>query len=135
MASSGAVLTSLGRYRIDELLARGGMGEVYLGRLEGEHGFARPVVIKVIRTELLSNERVALMFVDEARIAAGLHHRNIVQIIDFDLVDGGAYLVTEQIVGCDLRTLLHHLGAAPSWELAGAILAGLATRLDAAHHP
>jgi serine/threonine protein kinase len=133
MASSAAVLTSLGRYRIDELLARGGMGEVYLGRLDGEHGFVRPVVIKVIRTELLTNERVALMFVDEARIAAGLHHRNIVQIIDFDLFDGGAYLVTEQVVGCDLRQLLHYLRAAPRFEIALTILAELATGLDAAH--
>jgi serine/threonine protein kinase len=127
------VLPSLGRYHIDELLARGGMGEVYLGRLEGEHGFVRPVVIKVIRTELLTNERVALMFVDEARIAAGLHHRNIVQIIDFDLFDGGAYLVTEHIVGCDLRQLLHYLRAAPRFEIALTILAELATGLDAAH--
>jgi serine/threonine protein kinase len=109
------------------------MGEVYLGRIEGAHGFVRPVVIKVIRTELLANERVALMFVDEARIAAGLHHRNIVQIIDFDLFDGGAFLVTEYVAGCDLRILLHHLGAAPSFEIAVTILAELATGLDAAH--
>jgi len=127
------VLTSLGRYRIDQLIARGGMGEVYLGRVEGAHGFVRPVVIKVIRTELLANERIALMFVDEARIAAGLHHRNIVQIIDFDLFDGGAFLVTEYVAGCDLRMLLHHLGAAPRFEIAVTILAELATGLDAAH--
>jgi serine/threonine protein kinase len=127
------VLTALGRYPIDQLLAHGGMGEVYLGRVVGAHGFVRPVVIKVIRTELLANERVALMFVDEARIAAGLHHRNIVQIIDFDLFDGGAFLVTEYIAGCDLRALLHHLRAAPGFELAVAILAELATGLDAAH--
>jgi len=133
VASSEAVLTTLGRYHIDHLLARGGMGEVYLGRVEGAHGFVRPIVIKVIRTELLANERVALMFVDEARIAAGLHHRNIVQIIDFDLFDGGAYLVTEYIAGCDLRLLLHHLRAAPRFEIAMTILAELATGLDAAH--
>ena len=127
------MLTTLGRYQVDQLLARGGMGEVYLGRVVGAHGFARPVVIKVIRTELVANERVALMFVDEARIAAGLHHRNIVQIIDFDLFDTGAYLVTEHIAGCDLRMMLHHLRAAPRFEIAVAILAELATGLDAAH--
>jgi serine/threonine protein kinase len=127
------VLTALGRYPIDQLLARGGMGEVYLGRVVGAHGFSRPVVIKVIRTELVANERIALMFVDEARIAAGLHHRNIVQIIDFDLFDGGAFLVTEYIPGCDLRTLLHHLRAAPRFSVAVTILAELATGLDAAH--
>jgi eukaryotic-like serine/threonine-protein kinase len=128
------VLTTLGRYHVDQLLARGGMGEVYLGRVAGAHGFARPVVIKVIRTELCANERIALMFVDEARIAAGLHHRNIVQIIDFDLFDGGAYLVTEYVEGCDLRLLLHHLPAPPELALAVTILAELATGLDAAHH-
>jgi serine/threonine protein kinase len=133
VASSSAVLTSLGRYHVDQLLARGGMGEVYLGRISGAHGFVRPVVIKVIRTELVADERVALMFVDEARLAAGLHHRNIVQIIDFDLFDGGAFLVTEYVAGCDLRMLLHHLRAAPPLEIAVTILAELATGLDAAH--
>jgi serine/threonine protein kinase len=127
------VLPSLGRYHVEHLLARGGMGEVYLGRVEGAHGFARPVVLKVIRTELVSDERIALMFVDEARIAAGLHHRNIVQIIDFDVFDGGAYLVTEYVPGCDLRTLLEHQRAPLPVPVAIAIVAELATGLDAAH--
>ncbi|CAN5923098.1 hypothetical protein BH11MYX3_BH11MYX3_47740 [soil metagenome] len=127
------MFSQLGRYRVESLLARGGMGEVHLARIEGAHGFERPVVIKVIRNELVANERVAMMFVDEARIAAGLHHRNIVQIIDFDLFDGGAFLVTEYVEGCDLRTLLHnHRGPLP-YEVATTIIAELATGLDAAH--
>jgi serine/threonine-protein kinase len=73
------------------------------------------------------------MFVDEARIAAGLHHRNIVQIIDFDLFDGGAFLVCEHVDGCDLRTLLQLLRAPPRYDIAVAIVAELATGLDAAH--
>ena len=123
----------LGRYHVDHLIARGGMGEVYLGRIVGDHGFERPVVIKLIRTELLSDERVALMFVDEARIAAGLHHRNIVQIIDFDLFDGGAFIVCEYVDGCDLRVLLRHLRTPPRFEIAISIVAEIATGLDAAH--
>ncbi len=109
------------------------MGEVYLGRIVGEHGFERPVVIKLIRTELLSDERVALMFVDEARIAAGLHHRNIVQIIDFDLFEGGAFIVCEHVEGCDLGALLSHLRAPPRFDIAISIVAEIATGLDAAH--
>jgi len=109
------------------------MGEVYLGRIVGEHGFERPVVIKLIRTELLSDERVALMFVDEARIAAGLHHRNIVQLIDFDLFEGGAFIVCEHVDGCDLRALLRHLRAPPRLDVAISIVAEIATGLDAAH--
>ncbi len=127
------MLTRLGRYEIDGLLARGGMGEVYLARITGANGFARRVVVKTIRTELLADERAALMFVDEARIAAGLHHRNIVQILDFDRFEGGAFLVTEYVDGVDLHRLLHHLGAPPPYEVAAAIVAELGCGLDAAH--
>jgi eukaryotic-like serine/threonine-protein kinase len=124
---------TLGRYQVDSLLARGGMGEVFLGRVRGAHGFERPVVIKTIRTELVADERAALMFVDEARIAAGLHHRNIVQILDFDRFEAGAFLVTEYIDGCDLRALLHGLRAPPAYDIAVTIVAELATGLAAAH--
>jgi serine/threonine protein kinase len=127
------VLRELGRYQIDDVLARGGMGEVYLGRVVGAHGFERRVVIKVIRTELIADERIALMFVDEARMAAGLHHRNVVQIIDFDLFDGGAFLVCEYVEGCDLSTMLGYLRAPPRYDIAVSIIAELATGLDAAH--
>jgi eukaryotic-like serine/threonine-protein kinase len=123
----------MGRYVVDQLLARGGMGEVYLGRIAGAHGFERPVVIKTIRTELVADERVALMFVDEARLAAGLHHRNIVQIVDFDLFDGGAFLVSEYVPGCDLHAFLRALRAPPPYAIALAIIAEVATGLDAAH--
>src|SRR5215467_14125458 len=109
------------------------MGEVYLGHLEAAHGFARTVVIKTIRTELVADERAALMFVDEARMAAGLHHRNIVQILDFDRFDGGAFLVTELVDGLDLRTLLHTLRSPPSLDVAVTIAGELATGLHAAH--
>jgi eukaryotic-like serine/threonine-protein kinase len=127
------VHTHLGRYELGPLLARGGMGEVYRGRLVAAHGFERPVVIKLIRTELIADERAALMFVDEARMAAGLHHRNILQIVDFDRFDGGAFLVTELVEGCDLSALLRHLRAPPRYEVALAIIAELATGLHAAH--
>jgi serine/threonine-protein kinase len=123
----------LGRYEVDELLARGGMGEVYRGRLVAAHGFERPIVIKMIRTELLANERAALMFIDEARIAAGLHHRNILQIVDFDRFDDGAFIVTELVEGCDLRVLLTYLRAPPRYEVALTIISELAAGLHAAH--
>jgi serine/threonine-protein kinase len=133
VASSASLLTRLGRYEVDHLIARGGMGEVYLGRVRGAHGFERQVVIKTLRTELVADQRAALLFVDEARIAAGLHHRNIVQILDFDRFEGGAFLVTEYIEGCDLRALLHHLRTPPSYDVAITILSELAAGLEAAH--
>ncbi len=127
------MLSQLGRYQVDELLVRGGMGEVYLGRLAGAHDFERPVAIKVIRSELVSNERAALMFVDEARIAAGLHHRNIVQIIDFDRFADGAFIVSELIDGCDLRRFLAAIDGPPKYSIAITIIAELGTGLHAAH--
>jgi serine/threonine protein kinase len=128
-----SVQSHFGRYQVDQLLARGGMGEVYLARLAGAHGFERPVVVKTIRTELVADERAALMFVDEARIAATLHHRNIVQILDFDRFDAGAFLVTEYIDGCDLGRLLATVRAPVRLDLAITILSELATGLEAAH--
>lgn len=128
-----AVLARLGRYDVDELLARGGMGEVYRGRLVAEHGFVRPIVVKVIRTELVADERAALMFIDEARIAAGLHHRNVLQIVDFDRFEGGAFIVTELVEGCDLRVFLTRLRSVPRYEIALTIVTELAAGLDAAH--
>ena len=127
------MLTRLGRYEVDELLARGGMGEVYRARLTAAHGFARPVVIKTIRTELVANERTALMFVDEARMAAGLHHRNIVQIVDFDRFDDGAFIVSELVDGCDLWKFLQHVQRPPAYEIAVTIACELGTGLHAAH--
>jgi serine/threonine-protein kinase len=133
MILQGHVLKTLGRYHVDHLLARGGMGEVYRGRVVGAHGFERPIVIKVIRTDLLTDERIALMFVDEARIAAGLHHRNIVQIIDFDLFDGGAFIACEHVDGCDLVAMLTNLRAPPRYDIAVSIAAEIGTGLEAAH--
>jgi serine/threonine protein kinase len=127
------VTATFGRYRVDSVLARGGMGEVFLGRIDGAHGFERPIVIKVIRNDLVQDERLAMMFVDEARIAASLHHRNIVQIVDFDRFDNGVFLVTEHVDGCDLRALLRELRSPPPLSLAVSIIAELATGLHAAH--
>jgi serine/threonine protein kinase len=90
-------------------------------------------VIKTIRTELVANERTALMFVDEARMAAGLHHRNIVQIVDFDRFDDGAFIVTELVDGCDLWKFLQHIQRPPRYDIAVTIVAELATGLHAAH--
>jgi eukaryotic-like serine/threonine-protein kinase len=125
---------TIGRYHVDALIARGGMGEVYRGRVLGAHGFERPIVIKVIREDLVDSAKIAMMFIDEARIAAGLHHRNIVQILDFDRLEtGGVFLVTELVEGCDLGALNRSLEAPLSYSVAVTIVAELATGLAAAH--
>jgi eukaryotic-like serine/threonine-protein kinase len=95
--SSGRVL--LGRYRIARQLARGGMGVVHLGRVEGAQGFAKPVVIKTI---LATGGENAQLFAREARIVSQLQHAGIVTVIDFGQVDDSHVMVLEYIHGYNL---------------------------------
>jgi serine/threonine-protein kinase len=78
---TGRVL--LGRYRVVRRLAAGGMGVVYLARLEGAAGFVKPVVVKLVLPILQANEEFSGMFAREARILADLQHPGIVGIIEF----------------------------------------------------
>jgi serine/threonine-protein kinase len=93
----------LGRYRIVQQLARGGMGVVYLARTEGAQGFTRPVIVKRIIPDLAADEATARSFVREARILANLQHPGIVNVIDFDREPSGAYvMVLEYVHGYNL---------------------------------
>ena len=94
---SGRVL--LGRYRIARQLARGGMGVVHLGRVEGAQGFAKPVVIKTI---LAAGGESAQLFAREARIVSQLQHPGIVAVIDFGEVGDSNVMVLEYIHGYNL---------------------------------
>ena len=98
--------TQMGRYRILRHLATGGMAEVYLARTSGPHGFARHVVIKRIRPELAGDPRVVRLDLDEARLAACLHHHNIVQVYDVGQDGGDHFFAMENVHGEDLRQIL-----------------------------
>jgi serine/threonine protein kinase len=101
----------LGRYQIIKHLASGGMAQVLLARATGIEGFERHVVIKRIHRERANNEQVVRMFLDEARLAAMLHHHNIVQVHDIGQENGEYFFVMEYVHGEDLRRLLTHLSA------------------------
>ncbi|HSD90620.1 MAG TPA: TonB family protein [Kofleriaceae bacterium] len=96
----------LGRYTVLKHLASGGMADVLLGRTDGIEGFERHVVLKRIRAEHAKDQRFMSMFLDEARVAAGLHHQNIVQVYDIGESDGEFFFAMEYIHGEDLRRLL-----------------------------
>lgn len=66
------------------------MAAVYLAELDGASGFSKQVALKVIHRHLMADASFTRMFMDEARIAARLHHPNIVQT--FDLVHNTDYL-------------------------------------------
>lgn len=81
---------TIGKVRIEKFLARGGMAEVYLGT---HIMLARPVAVKVLHS-FIEEEPIPLeRFQREARVMATLRHPNIVQIHDFDTIDGHPYLV------------------------------------------
>ena len=96
----------LGRYQVLKPLAKGGMAEVWLARAIGLKGFERVVVIKRIRVEHGSDQKAIDMFLDEARLVAALHHRNIVQVLDVDEEDQKYFFVMEYVHGRDVRELL-----------------------------
>jgi len=96
---SGRVV--LGRYRVVAPLARGGMGIVYLGRLEGAAGFSKPVVIKTVIPDA-KDARAAQLFAREARIVSNLEHPSIVGVLDFGEVDGEYIMVLEYVHGFHL---------------------------------
>ena len=97
---------TLGRYEVVKHLAQGGMAEVFLARATGIKGFERHVVIKRIRAEQAHDKHHVQMFLDEARLAASLHHHNIVQVHDIGEEQGEYFFVMEYVHGEDVRRLL-----------------------------
>jgi len=84
------------------------MAEIFLGRRVTEvHGFEKLVVLKRILPQYAALEKFRRMFLDEARIAATLHHSNIVAVHDVGQVDGEYFLVMEYVDGKDARAVLH----------------------------
>jgi eukaryotic-like serine/threonine-protein kinase len=99
----------LSRYRVVKPLAHGGMGVVYLGRTEGAAGFSRPVVIKRVLPELLTDPNIGKMFVREARILSNLNHAGIVGVVDFGQEDGAYVMVLDYVHGFDANQWLTYL--------------------------
>lgn len=130
-----------GRQRIDRYevigeIASGGMATVCLARLTGMGGFQRLVAIKRLHPHLASQREFVEMFLDEARLAAGIHHPNVVSILEVGASEGGYHLVMEYIEG---DTLAHLLGSTrargstvPS-KITLRIALDLLAGLDAAH--
>src|SRR5215831_17884924 len=86
------------------------MAEVFLSRTRSIGGFERLVVIKRLLPQYASDASIVRLFLDEARIAARLHHANIVQVHDVDTADGAVFYAMEYLRGHDLRELVHALG-------------------------
>ena len=99
---------TIGKVRIEKLLARGGMAEVYLAT---HLNLERPVAVKLLHSHIEEEPALLERFHREAKVVAGLRHHNIVQIHDFDTSDGHPYIVMEYLKGPTLANYLRGLHA------------------------
>src|SRR5690606_32549726 len=96
----------LGRYELLARLATGGMGEIFLARLEGAEGFEKLYVVKRILAHLADDARFRQMLIAEARSASKMSHPNICQVFELGETDGQLYIVMEYLEGISLLPLL-----------------------------
>jgi serine/threonine-protein kinase len=90
---------SFGGFRIVCELASGGMATVFLGRKEGPSRVSKHAAIKIVHPHLVAERDFIHMFLDEARIAACLHHPNVCPVLDFGEAEGTYYLAMEYLLG------------------------------------
>ncbi len=126
----------MGSYRLNELLGRGGMGEVYRAT---HRMLARPAAIKLIRPEVLAErsgdvaQLAIARFYREAEAAANLRSPNTVALYDFGVTeDGTLYFVMELLNGMDLQTLVRQEGPLPARRVIH-ILRQICESLEEAH--
>ncbi|MCX5747058.1 MAG: serine/threonine-protein kinase [Proteobacteria bacterium] len=122
--------TSIGNYRLDKILGRGGMGTVYAG----EHVYIkRPVAVKILHPQFARYQEAIHRFLREARAATSINHANIVDVTDFGIMaDGPVCFVLEYLEGKSLEDLIEKDGAV---ELHRALNVAnqIALALEAAH--
>ena len=121
--------SSIGPYRIEALLGRGGMGVVYRAT---DPRLGRQVALKLLSPELSGDARFRARFERESHLAASIDHAGIVPIYEAGEIDGLLYIAMRYVDGSDLAQLLRREGPlepARAIELVGQ----LAEALDAAH--
>jgi eukaryotic-like serine/threonine-protein kinase len=128
--------TVLGRYRVERLLATGGMGEIHLAQQIGVAGTERRVILKTVRRDRATEASYIEQFLDEARVAASISHPNVVGIYEVIEDESAFYLAMEYIAGIDVAQLLARLrktGSTLPSRVAASIVRDAALGLDHAH--
>ncbi len=139
MEAASSVLVAgykLDRFELLCPIASGGMATVWLAQLRGKRGFQKLFAIKTIRTELLEDPRFQEMFLDEARIASGIQHPNVAQILDLGEQGDVLFIVMEWVDGdalAKIRKLLLKRGLPLPVGIALRIFADACAGLHAAH--
>jgi serine/threonine-protein kinase len=95
-----------GRYFLLDLLAQGGMAEIYRARLASQEGAGRLLVIKRIMAGYGENVEFLSMFKSEIKVTMGFNHPNIVQLYDFGEESGQPYIAMEYVDGKNVRQFM-----------------------------
>src|SRR5258708_1990055 len=107
----------LGRYELIAEIASGGMGTVLLARLMGAGGFQRLFAIKLLHKQYAADAEFIQMLLDEARIAARIHHPNVVSIQEVaEASDHGYYVVMDYVEGFPLWDLSQAMKTLPNQQ-------------------
>ncbi len=125
-----------GRYELIEIAGRGGMADVWRGRVRGDWGFVRDVAVKQMHGNLASQPAYVAMFVEEARLGSMLQSPNVAEVHDFVHDRGNYYMVLEWIDGVDLGTWIRWHASRNEqtrWELVAAVAVGILRGLASAH--
>jgi tRNA A-37 threonylcarbamoyl transferase component Bud32 len=125
-----------GKYELIRQLAVGGMAELYLARTLGIEGFEKLVAIKRILPQYMDDAHFVSMFLNEARLAATLHHPNIAQVFDIGVEQGDYFFSLEYVHGENLGQLASvalDSGVPLSLDAALTLIVGLCAGLHYAH--
>src|SRR5271154_5818793 len=126
-----------GRLLLLKLLARGGMGDVYLAASTGIEGAERACIVKTVRRDHIHDGSFLARFLDEARVQAQLNHPGVAQVLEASTDDKGEpYTVVEHVEGrslSDVRARAIQLGARVGWAEAVAISIEMANALGHVH--
>ena len=125
----------LGRYELLVPIARGGMARVWAARLHGQRGFQKLVAIKTILPHLADEPEFERMFLDEARIASGVHHPNVCEIYELGEEKRTLYLAMEWVSGDSLARVLRASGTTEALDarVVARVVADACAGLHAAH--
>lgn len=121
--------TQIAGYRIDALVARGGMGVIYKAT---QLALDRPVALKVVAPELAESPSFRERFERESRVAASLDHPHVLPIHEAGEAGGQLFIAMRYVEGTDLRRLVDSEGPLAPARAAG-LVSQVAGALDAAH--
>lgn len=136
LAADATLPASVDRYLVFDEIGVGGMASVHLGMLTGAVGFRRIVALKQLHSRFIHDPDFVAQFINEARLAARIHHGNVVQTLDVVWTGTQLLLVLEYVDGDTLNRVLRSAFERRQQvpvEVACSMVTGLLHGLQAAH--